>query len=154
MSSIKIMALAGAVGLLSGCGTTGSTQEPPLKPIAGNPESAESCPALGSRNWSARLTRSGGATPKLTLTIDGEVDLPTPGHTPVWKTGISDRANPPGMQILLSFDPPSPDDMVAQVVSINRVHYEVDVAYSRYRYIMIRCGNAALVNIPEVQVQP
>ena len=90
----------------------------------------------------------------MTLTIDGEVDLPTPGHTPIWKTGLSDRANPPGMQILLSFNPPSPDDMVAQVVSINRVHYSVDVSYPRYRYIMIRCGNAALVNIPEVQVQP
>jgi hypothetical protein len=152
MRSVNLAVLIGAAGLLSSCGATTSTQEPALKPLASVGGATSSCPVLGSRKWSATLTRSGGASSKLTLKVDGEVDLPTPGYAPVWRIGISDRASPPGLQLILSFDPPK--DMVAQVVTINPVHFTADVAYPRYRYILIRCGDAALARISEVQVQP
>jgi hypothetical protein len=151
MSMKNRMLLAGATLALSACGTTSSTQEPPLKPIEGVAASTGSCPVLASRNWGAKLTRVAG---KLKLTIDGEVDLPTPGFTPQWREGLSDRANPPGMQVLLSFEPPPGDEMVMQVVSIHRVHYEATVSSSHYRHILVRCGDAALVQLSEIQVQP
>lgn len=153
MNSMKFAMLAGAMALLSSCGGSGSISEPPLKPLPGVSGSS-SCPVLDSRKWEATLKRiGGGATAKLTLKVNGEVDLPTPGFTPVWRVGISDRADPPGLQLVLSFDPPK-DDLVAQVVTINRVHFTADVAYPRYRYILIRCGDAALARISEVLVQP
>lgn len=151
MSIKNTILLAGATVGLSACGTTSSMQEPPLKPIEGVAASTGSCPVLASRNWAAKLTRVAG---KLKLTIDGEVDLPTSGFTPQWREGLSDRANPPGMQVLLTFDPPSDDEMVAQVVSIHRVHYEATVSYPHYRHILVRCGDAALVRLAEIQVQP
>jgi hypothetical protein len=150
MRSMKLAMLLGTVGLLASCETT-SLQEPPLKPLVGMGGTG-SCPVIGSRKWGATLTRTGGAASKLTLKVNGEVDLPTPGFTPVWRIGISDRANPPGLQLVLSFDPPT--DMVTQVVTINPVQFTADVAYPRYRYILIRCGDAVLARISEVQVQP
>lgn len=149
MNGAKLTVLAGAMGLLSSCGGGSGVSEPPLKPLAGV---SASCPVLGSRKWEAALKRTGGPATKLTLRVKGEVDLPTPGFTPVWRIGISDRANPPGLQLVLSFDPPR--EMVAQVVTINPIEFTADVAYPRYRYILIRCGDAALARIAEVQVQP
>lgn len=143
----------GAMSLLGGCGGSGSPPDVSLKPMAGSGSgAAASCPSLGSRNWRARLVRVGGS--KLKLTVDGEVDLPTPGYTAVWKEGLSDRANPPGLHLMLSFTPPSQDDMVAQVVTINQVHYSAEVSYPRYRYILVRCGDGALTQLSEVRVEP
>ena len=153
MNGVKLAMLAGATGLLSSCGGGGGIAEPALKPLASAGGPASSCPVLGSRKWEATLKRTGGAASKLTLKVTGEVDLPTPGYTQVWKVGISDRANPPGIQLILSFDPPK-DDMVTQVVTINPVVFTSDVAYPRYRYILIRCGDAVLARIAETVVQP
>lgn len=152
MRIINMAMTIGMLGLLGGCGSS-SPPEVSLKPIAGSgAEAAASCPALGSRGWRARLVRVGGT--KLVLTVDGEVDLPTPGYTAVWKEGLSDRANPPGLQLLLSFTPTQEDDMVAQVVTINQVHYSAEVSYPRYRYILVRCGDGALTQLSEVRVEP
>ncbi|MGE3747776.1 MAG: hypothetical protein AB7G25_18990 [Sphingomonadaceae bacterium] len=148
MFNVKLMSLIGMAGLLSGCGSTGSIQEAPLKPIEGVAASTAPCPVIASRDWRARLNRQGGASGKYTLTIDGEVELPTQGFTPVWQVGLSDRANPPNLQILLSFDPPPEDEMVMQVVSLYRVHHSVEVSSPRYREILIRCGTTALVRMP------
>jgi hypothetical protein len=153
MHSVKLAMLVGTVGLLSSCSSTVSIPDPPMKPLAGVGGAPSSCPVIGSRKWSATLTRSGGPASKLTLRVDGEIDLPTPGFTPIWRIGISDRANPPGLQLVVAFDPPK-DQMVPQVVTINPVHFTGEVAYPRYRYILIRCGDAALARIAEVQVQP
>lgn len=154
MNGVKFAMLAGAVGLLSSCsGGGGIPDAAPIKPLAGVSGNGSSCPVIGSRKWAATLKRTGGSTSKLTLRVTGEVDLPTPGYTAIWKVGISDRANPPGLQLILSFDPPK-DDMVAQVVTINPVQFTSDVAYPRYRYILIRCGDAALAQISETVVQP
>jgi len=153
MNGVRFAMLAGAMGLLSSCSAGGGIPDAPLKPIAGMSGTSSSCPVLGSRKWEATLKRTGGPTSKLTLRVNGEVDLPTPGFTPVWRVGVSDRANPPGLQLILSFDPPK-DELVAQVVTINPVRFTADVAYPRYRYILIRCGDAALARIAETVVQP
>lgn len=117
-------------------------------------EIGPTCAALASRNWDATLVRSAGATAKYTLRVVGEVDLPTPGYTQVWKMGISDRASPSGLQLLLSFTPPPSDEMVAQVMTINPVRFTTEVPYPHYRSILIKCGEATLARISEVQTQP
>ena len=146
MRTVAIMTLLVGTTMISGC----SNPNGGLASVShgSRNEIGSSCSALASRKWDATLTRMAGTTPKYILNVTGEVDLPTPGYTPVWKMGLSDRANPPGLQLLLSFDPPKEVD--TQVVTINPVRFSTEVAYSRIRYIMIRCGDATLGRIPDV----
>jgi hypothetical protein len=146
MRIVAIATLLVGTTMISGC----SNPNGGLASVSHGPrnEIGASCAALASRKWDATLTRASGATPKYILNVVGEVDLPTPGYTPVWKMGVSDRANPPGLQLLLSFDPPKEVD--TQVVTINPVRFSMEVSSSRLRYIMVKCGDATLARIPDI----
>jgi hypothetical protein len=146
---MRLLAIATVVGssmLVSSCGDPNAG----LASASHGPrnEIGSTCAAMASRKWNATLSRVNGASPKYLLNVVGEVDLPTPGYTPIWKMGISDRGNPPGLQLSLTFDPPKEVD--AQVVTINTVRYSTEVSWSRLRYINVVCGDATLSRIPDI----
>lgn len=108
-------------------------------------DAAIACPVLDSRNWKASTTPAGGGH---SLTIDGEIDLPTPGYALIWRAGIADRAMPPGLRVHLDAMPPA--DLVMQVVTPTLVSWSMDSADERYRVVYVLCGEEAIAEIADV----
>lgn len=107
--------------------------------------SVPSCPVIDSRSWKAWTSGESGAA---TLFLTGEVDLPTPGYAVAMVAGVSDRAMPPGLRVILTATPP--EGLVAQVVTPTAVAYEQTGAYPEYRSVTILCGDATLGEIAPV----
>ena len=139
MSNRVLIASAGAV-LLVGCVTT-----PPPQRIT------QDCAVGGSRNWTATLdAMPGPGKTGPTLTITGEVDLPTPGYQTVLIAGPADRMMPPSQRFRLESS--APGGMVAQVVTPTPVTYRATADYPAYRAIVIQCGDRSLATITDVAV--
>lgn len=115
--------------------------------LAGDPEDAvaDECPVLDSRNWTASTAPDGDGH---VLTVEGEVDLPTPGYAVTWREGIADRAFPPGLRVHLDAAPPS--DLVMQVVTPTPVSFTMKGANANYRVIYVLCGGDAIAEIDDV----
>lgn len=107
---------------------------------------AMACPVLDSRNWRAFTTPDGDGN---ALTIEGEVDLPTPGYTIAWREGPADRAFPPGLRVYLDASPP--DGAVMQVVSPTPVSWSLTGANAEYRVIYVLCDGEAIAEIADVK---
>jgi hypothetical protein len=133
---------------LSACTAT-TTKEAPVAETPA-PAAPSTCPVLGSRNWQAKLTKP--ANTPASLTVTGEVDLPTPGYTITLRQGLTDRAMPPSQQILTEFVPPQ--GMVTQVVTTEQVSFTLPGALPQYRSVLIRCSDTALATITDIQGQP
>lgn len=103
------------------------------------------CPVLDSRNWKAWTAPDGGGH---ALTIEGEIDLPTPGYAISWRDGAADRALPPGLRVHL--DPVPPADLVMQVVTPTPVSHSTKGYGDRYRIIYVLCGGEAIAEIADV----
>src|SRR5262245_27052351 len=78
LSRSAFYAALACASLLAACGQVPTDQPPP--PVAEAPAAAEPAappcpPVLADRNWKADLARGARAT----LTIEGQIDLPTPG---------------------------------------------------------------------------
>jgi len=118
--------------------------------LAGDPEDvvADDCPVLDSRNWKASTAADEGGH---VLTIEGEVDLPTPGYAVTWRAGIADRAFPPGLRVHL--DAAAPSDLVMQVVTPTPVSFSMKGANANYRVIYVLCGGEAIAEIDDVGPQ-
>lgn len=108
-------------------------------------DAAIACPVLDSRNWKASTAPAGDGH---SLTIDGEIDLPTPGYALIWRAGIADRAMPPGLRVHLDAVPPA--DLVMQVVTPTLVSWSMDSADERYRVVYVLCGEEAIAEIADV----
>ncbi len=109
-------------------------------------EDAEiACPVLDARNWKAWTAPAGGGH---SLTIEGEIDLPTPGYALIWRAGIADRAMPPGLRVHLDAVPPA--DLVMQVVTPTPVSWSMDGANPQYRVVYVLCGGEAIAEIADV----
>lgn len=115
--------------------------------LAGDPEDAvaDECPVLDSRNWKASTAAEGEGH---VLTIEGEVDLPTPGYAITWREWIADRAFPPGLRVHLDAAPPS--DLVMQVVTPTPVSFTMKGANANYRVVYVLCGGDAIAEIDDV----
>lgn len=130
---------------------TASAPELVAEPAVENVAAAEAaeveiaCPVLDSRNWSAWTSPVDDGH---TLTIEGEIDLPTPGYAIAWRAGIADRAMPPGLRVHLDAAPPA--DLVMQVVTPTPVSWSMDRANAQYRVIYVLCGDEAIAEIANV----
>lgn len=114
--------------------------------VAAEAEDLEiACPVLDSRNWKAWTAPAGDGH---ALTIEGEIDLPTPGFALIWRAGIADRAMPPGLRVHLDTIPPA--DLVMQVVTPTPVSWSMDRANAQYRVIYVLCGDEAIAEIANV----
>jgi len=109
-------------------------------------DAAMACPLLDSRNWRAFTTPDGEGH---ALTIEGEVDLPTPGYALAWREGPADRAFPPGLRVHLEATPP--DGIVMQVVSPTPVSWSSPGASAEYRVVIVLCGGEAIAEIADVK---
>ncbi len=103
------------------------------------------CPVLDSRNWKASTAPAGDGH---SLTIEGEIDLPTPGYALIWRAGIADRAMPPGLRVHLDAVPPA--DLVMQVVTPTPVSWSMDGANAQYRVVYVLCGGEPVAEIADV----
>lgn len=134
-----------AAFVLPACAATTTAGEAPASTA-----SPSACPVLGSRNWQAVLAKSSNGGP-LSLSVTGEVDLPTPGYAISLRQGITDRAMPPSQQIITEFTPPQ--GMVTQVVTTEQLRFTLPNALPGYRSIVVRCGDSALATITDIQGQ-
>ena len=114
--------------------------------IADTEDAVAPCPVLDSRNWTAFTTPDGDGH---ALTIEGEIDLPTPGYALAWRTGIADRAFPPGLRVHLDATPPA--GVVMQVVTPTPVSYTSTGANAQYRVVYVLCGGEAIAEIADVK---
>jgi hypothetical protein len=112
--------------------------------VAANP-SPDTCPVLDSRNWTAWTAPDGAGH---MLTIEGEVDMPTPGYALSWREGPADRAMPPGLRVHLDAAPPA--DLVMQVVTPTPVSYTLKGANPAYRVVYVLCGGEPIGEIADV----
>lgn len=111
------------------------------------PEDAvAACPVLDSRNWAAWTSPDGGGH---SLTIEGEVDMPTPGYALSWREGPADRAMPPGLRVYLDAAPPA--DLVMQVVTPTPVSFTSTGASAVYRVVYVLCDGETIAEIADVK---
>lgn len=135
----------------AGAAPTASAPDLVAEPAVENDAVAEAeeaeiaCPVLDSRNWNAWTSPVDDGH---TLTIEGEIDLPTPGYAIAWRAGIADRAMPPGLRVHL--DAAAPADLVMQVVTPTPVSWSMDRANAQYRAIYVLCGDEAIAEIANV----
>lgn len=146
MNFRKLLVTAASVAALAACQpapTTDTTTEAPVAelPAAEAPTIPANCAALASRNWDAEL--STGASP--TLTVSGEVDLPTPGYSVSLARDPSEAAGATDTRLTLTLTPPS--GIVAQVVTPTPVHYFAP-ASGAYANVAIACGDGDLITLP------
>lgn len=113
--------------------------------IAETDNAAAACPVLDSRNWTAWTAPDGDGH---SLTIEGEIDLPTPGYALSWRDGPADRAMPPGLRLHLDAAPPA--DLVMQVVTPTPVSNATKGYGERYRVVTVLCGGEAIAEIADV----
>lgn len=109
---------------------------------------AKPCPILASRGWKAKLASDPRKRGVRHLVVTGEIDLPTPGYKVTWKMGPADRANPPGQRIELILTPP--DGIVLQAVTPTKVKIKAKAVFSRYREIIVRCGDSVVASIKKI----
>ena len=135
--------LAAGALLLTGCmAAPGMDPAPPI---------ADNCPAQRSRGWQATLdAMPGPGKTGPTLTIAGEVDLPSPGWRVMLEPGPADRMLPPSQRFRLIAA--APGGMVAQVISPTQVTYRAKADYPAYRSIIILCGDRSLATITDIAV--
>ncbi len=113
--------------------------------VAETEDAVAACPVLDSRNWTAWTAPDGDGHQ---LTVEGEIDLPTPGYALGWRDGIADRAFPPGLRIHL--DAAAPADLVMQVVTPTPVSYSTK-GYAEYRVVYVLCGGETIAEIADVK---
>ncbi len=108
----------------------------------------EKCPIYESRNWEVALQPS-GTRDVYRMTISGEVDLPSPAYKTSMKMGITDRALPPGVRIMLSAEPIE-GAMAIQVITSQKIAFEEDVSFSQYRQVEVFCGDRLITRFENV----
>lgn len=145
---IKRLAFACAALVLVACqpppaeeATTAEAPAAVAATTAAAPAIPEGCSALAQRNWQALLAASGSSA---TLTISGEVDLPTPGYGVSLARDPNDAADATEAHLMLNLTPPA--GMVAQVVSPTPVRY-FGPAGPNYAVVHIMCGAGSLADV-------
>ena len=96
------------------------------------------------------LTQIVGSDAQSTLTITGEVDMPTPGWSVKLVEGPADRALPPGVRFRLEAE--KPGGMTMQVITPTEVRYSAPSTYPEIREIIVLCGDKVLARIDDVPV--
>lgn len=137
---------AGALVALAACQMGVET---PTEPETSETEPMAECPVIESANWVAYVDRMPGPGATPTLRIRGEVTLPTPGYTFVWREGIADRMMPPAVRFVLT--PTPPEGPVIQVLTTEAVTYDGPALASGYRSVFVLCGDQVLAEITDVE---
>jgi len=119
---------------------------PPAAIAEAQPEAAN-CAVRDSRNWTAHINALPDPDAQRILTVNGEVDLPTPGYTITLREGPADRSAQPVQQFAL--ETYAPDGMVAQVITPVQISYS-GPALGAYSRIDIMCNGAAIATISDV----
>lgn len=134
--------------ILSGCVSSNVDNQPELRianfPIV--PSDAE-CTIFDSRNWQAQLTSSSVKDNAYTLTIEGEIDLPSPAYQVQWYVGRTDRANPPSQRLQLTTKNSS-DGASIQVITSTQISYELETPLAAMNSVLISCGESVIATIP------
>ncbi|WP_395647863.1 hypothetical protein [Terricaulis sp.] len=153
MNVLRALVVAAVAATLASCGQQGgdtasstdsstATATTAAETSTETATTATACAAVAHRNWSARLAgQAGGAS---TLTISGQVDLPTPGYA---VSLVRDAAESPAAtepHLTLSLTPPA--GVVAQVVTPTPAYYFAP-AGAQYTRVHIMCGGAELTAI-------
>lgn len=147
---VRLLATAAVLALsMLACAPPASPPAEPTPPVetveeAAVPNIPANCAALGHRAWAASLATSGSGR---TLTVSGEVDLPTAGFSVSLARQDASRA-----RATLSLVLAAPSGPAAQVVTAVPVRYFAP-ADAAYTLVQIRCGDGVLAEIP-VQATP
>ncbi|MDX2277560.1 MAG: hypothetical protein NW206_19090 [Hyphomonadaceae bacterium] len=151
MKMHQILAGAACAMILAACQgeapPADTATEAPVAEAPAGPEASPipaNCAALAHRDWEAELVA--GASP--TLTIAGELDLPTPGYGVSLTRNDNEAADAAEAVLTLAFIQPS--GIVAQVVTATPVHY-FGPAKASYASVRIVCGDGDLATIPLTQ---
>jgi hypothetical protein len=141
-----ILTVALAAAALAACqppAPADTTTELPVAegPTTETPTIPANCAVLNHRDWDAEL--AAGASP--TLTVEGEVELPTPGYSVSLARDPSEPAGATETRLTLNLAPPA--GIVAQVVTPTPVRY-FGPAGADYASVTIECGDGDLVTIP------
>lgn len=155
MTSLRLLALAAASGIVLAACQTPVTETPALAPseleipvIVGETPVADTCAVRESRDWEAWVNRMPGPGATPSIHVVGKVDVPTGGYTFDWKVGPMDRSMTPALKLELI--PVKPDGMATMAITTEDVHYMGPLAGSAYRSITITCGGETLVEITEI----
>lgn len=97
------------------------------------------CGVLAQRGWTATLSSGGSRT----LTVSGEVDMPSPGYS-ISLARTTDPAD--GDTTTLALTARAPSGMAAQVVTAHPVRY-FGPAAGPYATVRITCDGATLTDI-------
>jgi len=114
---------------------------------AASAAAVESCPIYETRAWHAWIDNA-GENGSNRLIVFGQVDLPSPGFIVDWEAGPMDRMNPPSWRVRLRATPPN--GAVAQVIMPTDLTMILPTDISRFRSIVILCGDRSLVEISDV----
>lgn len=152
MNVLRTVVVAAAAAVLASCGQQGSdtasttdsaTTTQTTETSAGETATtASACAVLAHRNWSARLAGpAGGAS---TLTISGQIDLPTPGYAVSLQRDGAENSTAVEPHLTLALTPPTAT--VAQVVTPTPAYYFAP-ATAQYTRVHIMCGGSELTTI-------
>lgn len=129
-------------------------------PASNNTESAETssadaaalpCGVIAHRDWEAILNTQPGPGAARTLTVSGEIDLPTPGYSVSLARDQSDSADATEPHLLLTIAPPTGEGHLT-VVTPHPVRYFAP-ASGAYTVVHIMCDGQALTDISVTHVQ-
>lgn len=160
MTSLRLLALAAASGIILAACTPAADQttpaaEPPPVPaaeddLAVTPESAPAgeCAVLDSRDWESWIDRMPGPDASPTVHVIGKVDVRSGGYTFNWEVGPMDRSMTPALNLELI--PVAPTEPATMAIATEEVHYTGPLAGSSYRSVTITCGGQTLGEIAEI----
>ncbi|AXE64480.1 hypothetical protein BBF93_09755 [Hyphomonas sp. CACIAM 19H1] len=165
MTSLRLLALAAASGIiLAACAPpaeqTPAAEPPPVQAaeeeMSVTPESApapeaapaEECAVLDSRDWEAWIDRMPGPDASPTVHVIGKVDVRSGGYTFNWEVGPMDRSMTPALNLKLI--PVAPTEPATMAIATEEVHYTGPLAGSSYSRVTITCGGQTLGEISEV----
>lgn len=142
-TSAHLACAALAAMLLAGCQP--AEPEPEARPAPPIEAVALPCGITGHRNWTAARAASGA---QQTLTISGEIDLPTPGYGVSLERDPASAPTSADARLNLRLIPPS--GVVAQVITPHPVYYFAP-AGGDYELVRISCDGE---QITEIAVAP
>lgn len=161
---MKVSAILAAVVLgvacLGGCQQQPSSEAPTeeTSPAAAAPDSASgastaaaeqsACSVSAHSGWRATLNTQPGA--RRTLTIEGRVELPTPGYLVTLERDAAENPAATEPRLTLTLAPPT--GAVIQTPTLHPVYYFAP-AGGDYSIIHIMCGGGILTDIPVTVVQ-
>lgn len=108
------------------------------------------CPVVRQTDWHAWIDRGSDDSSGLRLNIAGKVEAPSPGFDFSLERGPLDRRQPPSLRVTLTATPPSGPTI--QVITSEELSFTLGTEISRYRSIIVLCGDQQLAEILDIEL--